>query len=137
MAKRSENTTHDLEVRDKSAVEREGTRPGLVFRPDVDIFERPDAYVLFADLPGANESSVDVRLEGGILTLDARLATAPDASWTPLHEEYRFGSYHREFRLSDQIDSGRVSARMNNGVLELQLPKSAAVRPRTIAVQTG
>jgi HSP20 family molecular chaperone IbpA len=137
MANRSENTTHDLEVRDKEAVEREGTRPGLVFSPDVDIFERQDAYVLLADLPGANESSVDVRLEGGILTLDARLATAPDPSWTPLHEEYRFGSYHREFRLSDQIDSGRVSARMRNGVLELQLPKSAAVRPRTIAVQTG
>jgi HSP20 family molecular chaperone IbpA len=137
MANQAQTTSQDLELREKEALEREGTRPGPVFSPDVDILERTDAYVLYADLPGANESSVEVRLEAGTLTLDARLATVPDSSWTLLHEEYRFGSYHREFRLSDQIDSSRVSAVMRNGVLELRLPKSAAVRPRTIEVQAG
>ena len=46
----------------------------------------------------ADDKSVDVRLDRGTLTLDAQLATVPDGSWTPLHAEYRFGSYHREFR---------------------------------------
>jgi HSP20 family protein len=47
------------------------------------------------------------------------------------------GSYHREFRISDGIDANGVSAKMHNGVLELQLPKSAQHRPRTIPVQAG
>ena len=126
-----------LEARDKQELEGEGTRPGLVFRPDIDILERRDAYMIFADLPGVDEASVDVRLDKGLLTLDARLATAPDPGWTPLHEEYRTGSFHREFRLSEGIDARGVSAQMRNGVLELQLPKSEQQRPRSIPVSGG
>jgi HSP20 family protein len=131
------NPTGSLQVREKQAVEREGTRPGPVFRPDVDIFERPDAFVIYADLPGADESSAEVRLDNGVLTLDARLATLPDPAWRPLHCEYRLGSYHREFRLSDSIDAAAVSASMHDGVLELRLPKTARHKPRVIEVRTG
>ena len=103
------NPKGDLRVREKQAVEREGTRPGPVFQPDVDIFERRDAFVIYADLPGADESSVSVRLEKGVLSLDARLATLPDPGWQPLHAEYRVGGYHREFRVSEDIDGHPVS----------------------------
>ena len=119
-----------LRNRDKQELEGEGTRPGPVFRPDVDIFERPDAFVIFADLPGVDERSVHLRLDGGTLSLSAQLATLPDEAWTPLHVEYRLGSFHREFRISEDIDESGVSARVSNGVLELPLPKSAARRPR-------
>jgi len=64
-------------------------------------------------------------------------STIQRKSWTPLHAEYRLGSYHREFRISEDIDSGGVSAKMQNGVLELVLPKSAGRRPRAIQVQAG
>jgi HSP20 family protein len=80
---------------------------------------------------------VDVRLEKGVLSLDARLATLPDPSWRPLHCEYRLGGYHREFRVSEEIDASGVSASMRNGVLELRLPKSARHQPRVIEVQGG
>jgi len=93
--------------------------------------------VIYADLPGVDEQSVDVRLERGSLTLDARLAVLPDASWNPLHTEYRLGSYHREFRISEDIDAGGVTAHVRNGVLELHLPKSAERQPRSIPVQAG
>lgn len=130
-------TSADLETRGKQALEEEGTRPGPVFRPDVDIVERPDAYLIYADMPGVDDRHVHVRLEKGVLSLDAELATAPEKSWNPLHVEYRFGGYHREFRLSDEIDSERVSASMRDGVLELQLPKTEKHQPRQIAVQAG
>ena len=84
-----------LQAREKQELPEESTRPGFVFRPDIDILENHDGYVIYADLPGADDKSVDVRLDRGTLTLDARLATAPDPSWTPLHAEYRFGSYQR------------------------------------------
>jgi HSP20 family protein len=130
-------TASPLKARGKQALQEEATRPGPVFQPDVDILERGDAYVIYADLPGADEKHVTVRLENGVLSLDAQLATEPEANWTPLHIEYRVGGYHREFRLSDAIDSGGVSASMRDGVLELRLPKSEAHRPRTIAVKAG
>ena len=129
--------TQTLEPREKQELEAEGTRPGPVFRPDVDVLERPDAFVIFADLPGADDSSVEVRLEKGTLSLDAQLATPASDEWTPLHTEYRAGGYHREFRISEEIDAAAVSATMRNGVLELHLPKSAQRQPRSIRIQAG
>jgi HSP20 family molecular chaperone IbpA len=130
-------TTTDLQKQDeRQSLEREGTRPGPVFRPDVDIVERQDEFVVTADLPGADGNTVQVRLEEGVLLLDADLATRPDADWTPVYAEYRPGGYHREFRLSDEIDPDRIQATMRDGVLELRLPKSERARPRQIKVQT-
>ena len=129
--------TQALQAREKQEIPEETTRPGLVFRPEIDILEDADGYVVYADLPGVDDKSVDVRLERGTLTLDARLATMPEAGWAPLHTEYRTGSYHREFRISEDIDTAAVSAKMQNGVLELVLPKSAERRPRAIQVQAG
>jgi HSP20 family protein len=131
------NESRDLEPREKQALEQESTRPGLVFRPDVDILEQKDGFVVFADLPGVDESTVDVHLEKGTLRLDAQLATLPGSDWRPLHSEYRFGSYHREFRISEDVDANGVTAKMKNGVLELHLPKSEEHKPRTIPVQAA
>jgi HSP20 family protein len=129
--------TRDLEVREKQISEAEGTRPGPVFQPEVDILERADGYLVYADLPGADEKSVSVKLENGMLVLDAELATTPDPGWRSLLEEYRFGSYHREFRISEGIDTARVSASLRDGVLELELPKSESRRARSVTVQAG
>lgn len=127
----------ELEVRGKQAVEREPTREGPYFRPDVDIMERPDEFLVTADVPGADEDHVDIRLEGGVLSIDARLAVEPDPAWTPLHREYRLGGYHREFALSDAIDPDRIRASLRDGVLELRLPKAARHQPRSIPIQGG
>ena len=132
----NQNPTHDLQLRDKQE-QPESTRPGLVFRPDVDILEQPDAYVVYADLPGVDEQSVHVRLENDLLTLDASLATLPDPGWNPVYAEYRIGGYHREFRLSDAIETTAVAAKMRDGVLELRLPKVERKRPRTIEVRAS
>jgi HSP20 family protein len=131
------NDAQALQARQKQELQEENTRPGAVFRPDIDILENPDHYVVYADLPGVDDKSVDVRLDRGTLTLDARLATLPETGWSPIHTEYRVGSYHREFRISEDIDTSGVSAKMHNGVLELVLPKNAARRPRAIQVQAG
>jgi HSP20 family protein len=129
--------TQALQAREKQELQEESTRPGAVFRPDIDILENPDGYVVYADLPGVDDKSIDVRLDRGTLTLDARLATLPETGWSPIHTEYRVGSYHRDFRISEDIDTSGVSAKMQNGVLELVLPKSENRRPRAIQVQAG
>ena len=127
----------EIEPREKAELATEDTRPGLVFRPDVDILEQPDAYMILADMPGASEEFVDISLDKGVLTLDARAAVEDEPQGTTRYAEYRSGSYHREFRISKNIDASAVTARMKNGVLELRLPKSAESRPRRIAVESA
>jgi len=128
--------TREIEAREKEVLATEDARAGLVFRPDVDILEERDAFVIQADMPGASEETVEVRLEKGLLTLHARLAESA-SKMRPRYAEYRDGSYYREFRLSEDIDSAAVSARMKDGVLELRLPKSAQKKPRRISVQAA
>ena len=112
----------ELRPQVKQALEREGIRPGPVFRPDVDIVEHKDAFVVTADLPGVDDRHVDVRLENGLLTIDATLAVEPDVAWTPLHEA---------------IDVSEIGARMVDGVLEVRLPKRSQDVPRQIHVRAG
>ncbi len=130
----SNEARREIETREKQALGRETTREGPFFRPDVDIVERKDAYLLTADMPGVDENHVQVRLEDGVLSIDATLAVEPDPGWTPVHREYRMGGFHREFTLSERIDAEKISARMRDGVLELELPKAEAVRPRQIPI---
>lgn len=129
--------SNELTTREKQPVEREATRPEVLFRPDVDIVELEHVFVVTADLPGVDDRHVDVRLEKGVLSLEARLAVEPDPSWTPLHAEYRPGGYRREFALSEHIDPEGIEASLRDGVLELRLPKAAVHRPRSVEVRAG
>jgi len=124
----------ELEPRPKQELPREGTRPGWVFSPEVDIVETADAFHVAADLPGVGEDDVDVRLENGVLTLEARPSVLPDQAWQPLRAEYRLGGFRREFAMGDGIDVDGISARMRDGVLEIALPKTRHHRPRRIEV---
>ena len=134
----TESTTQAaLRPAEKQVLERERTRPGLVFRPDVDIVEQKDAFLVSADLPGVDERAIEVRLENGLLSIDAPSGPGPDRAWTPIHAEYRTGGYHREFALSDAIDVNAIEAKLVDGVLRLRLPKRSEARPRQIAVQAG
>ena len=133
----AKETTSDLQTREKQALEREGTRPGLVFRPDVDIVERPEEFLVTAEVPGVDEDHIDVKLEEGVLSIDGRQAAEVDSAWTPVYAEYRLGGYHREFTLSEAIDTKGIRAKMRNGVLELHLPKSQRHRPRQVQVESG
>src|SRR5262245_59513118 len=118
----------------KQPVREESTRPGPVYRPDADILERADEYVVSVDLPGADDRSVQVRFEKDLLTIEAPPAGAADPAWTPRHVEYQPGGYAREFRIAEGIDVEAIRASLKHGVLELRLPKAGNRRPRTIQV---
>jgi HSP20 family protein len=118
----------------KQPVREEGTRPGPIYRPDADILERAEEYLVLIDLPGADEQSVQVRFDKDVLTIEARPSAAPDPAWTPRHVEYQPGGYAREFRIADGIEVEAIRASLKNGVLELHLPKTGRRRPRTIQV---
>ncbi len=116
---------------------QEATRPGRSYVPSVDIAETADALWLWADVPGADEKSVEVRLENGVLSVEAVVAVGEYAELRPLYTEYNVGNWQRSFRVGEAIDLDRIRARVTDGVLEIELPKAAAARARRIEVRAS
>jgi len=115
--------------------DREATRPGPVFRPDVDIAENADEVIVWADLPGVSADRLRLNLEDGVLSIDGETAPASAGSGTALYAEYRSGTFQRRFTLSERVDASRIRATLRDGVLELRLPKVERHRSRRIEVQ--
>lgn len=103
-------------------------------QPVVNIVERSDGYVLEAEMPGVNKNGLEVLLEGNELTIVGRRGSYPENA-DCVYRESQDRDYRRTFELEPTIDTTRISARMDNGVLLLDLPKAERVKPRKIAVE--
>jgi HSP20 family protein len=113
---------------------REGTRAEERYiQPPVDIHETPNGLVLLADLPGVGPGDLDVRLEDNILTIKAKAKHA--VTGEPIYREFDLVNFFRQFELSDQVDQGKITARLNHGVLTLELPTAEKTKPKQITVQ--
>ena len=108
----------------------------FVFTPPIDIFETAEGLVLEADLPGVSLKTLELQIQDNKLTLFGRVEPylPPDA--VPMHQEYQVGDFLRSFILSDEVDYDSITAKLNNGVLSVTLPKAAKTKPRRIEVQT-
>jgi HSP20 family protein len=115
----------------------EHTRAGRTYRPNVDICQTDDALLLWADMPGVDERSVEVHVEDNVLSIEGRVAADDYASLSPTYTEYNIGNYVRRFTISNDVDPERISARMRDGVLELELPRAERAKPRRIQVSSG
>lgn len=102
----------------------------------VDLFRDGDKYVLSADLPGADPSSIDVDLDGNLLTIRADRTSGAQSGAQWLVQERRAGSYARQFTLGDGVDSTSISATYENGVLTLVIPLNERAKPRKINVES-
>ena len=101
--------------------------------PEVNIFETKDGYVLEAEMPGVRKEGLEITLEGNEITIVGHRDQEP-VSGQALFRESRNSDYRRVFELDPAIDTAKVSARMDQGVVTLTLPKSEKVKPRKIAV---
>jgi HSP20 family protein len=117
--------------------EVEATRTRPVFLPCTDIFEREDAMVVMADMPGVGPEAVDVDLTGDELTISGRVADPTIEGHTLSSWEYEVGDYRRRFRLSGGIDADKIDATIKNGVLQVILPKPKEAQPQKITVRAG
>jgi len=127
--------SQELNVHNKQEVSgAEHTRAGRAYVPDVDICETSDSLLLWADMPGVDDKSIEVRLADGVLSIDGQVSLKEYANLTPMYTEYNVGNFARRFTVSSDIDAERIKARMANGVLEVELPKAASAKPRRITV---
>jgi HSP20 family protein len=101
--------------------------------PEVNIFETKEEYVLEAEMPGVTKDGLEITLEGTELTLTGHRTTEP-LPGQPLFRETRAADFRRAFELDPAIDSARITARMDQGILTLTLPRLEKAKPRKITV---
>ncbi len=92
--------------------------------PSVDVVEEKNSYVLKADLPGVDRKDIDIVFEDGALTVQGERTANVESE----HDGYKriersYGSFKRTFRMPDNIDADAISAKNENGVLEVTIPK--------------
>ena len=119
------------QVESKTLTERKESREFVA--PVENIFETPDGYALEAEMPGVNKDGLEITLEGNEITITGRRAAAAVAGEL-LFRESSTADYRRIFELDPAIDTNKISARMDQGLLTLALPKSERVKPRKITV---
>ena len=109
----------------------------LVFTPPIDIYETDEGLVLRADLPGVSPDTLELQVQDNKLTLFGRMEQVVPENARLLHQEYETGDFLRSFILSDEVDHQHITAKLNNGVLEVVLPKADKPQPRRIPVATS
>lgn len=111
--------------------------PRKIFTPAVDVRESPEALTLWVDLPGADEKSVDVSIEGNALEITARGAEAAPEGRAAVWRESAPGDWRRRFVLAlDAVNADGIKASYKDGVLQVVIPKAETAKRRRIAVQS-
>ena len=123
----AEETTLQVQETEKQEIEQgeaERTRTGLVFVPRTDIYESADAVHVVCDMPGVDESHVDITIEKNVLMINGYVEREQPEGYTLSYAEYRVGDYQRRFALSNEIDQEQIQATLKDGVLRVLLPKA-------------
>ena len=116
----------------KQAPAANGQRTAYI-TPLANILDSNDGYILEAEMPGVNKDGLEITIENGQLLIFGRRAQVP-VSGQEVYRESRALDYRRGFELDPSIDSTRISAKIEQGVLRLHLPKAERVKPRKISV---
>ena len=105
----------------------------IAWRPSVDVIDADNQYVLEVDLPGVDPQGVEVELEQGLLVIkgEKEASHGDEAAYT--YRERRAGKFERSFRVPEAVDADGITAKFDQGVLEVRVPK--VERSRKIPIQ--
>jgi len=101
--------------------------------PPASVTEAGDGYTLEIEMPGVTKDGLDIAVENNELTIVGR-RSLPTVEGTLIHNESRPGNFRRTFELDPSIDGDKISAKIEQGLVTLTLPKAEHVKPRKITV---
>jgi HSP20 family protein len=118
---------------------RPGTVENLIdvenaFVPDCDIFETEANLYLRLDVPGVGKGNVQIGVDE-TNTVQIQAKSGFQEPGRPDSREFRVGDFYRSFRLGDQFDKEKISAKLENGVLEIAIGKREEVKPKRIRIE--
>ena len=103
--------------------------------PAVDIHEEDSCYMLTADIPGVNRQDVEITLEDGVLTVKGERKSETEVTEEGYRRRERiYGTFVRQFNLPDTVDAANISAKAEDGVLKIVIPKQEKPEPKKITV---
>jgi HSP20 family protein len=106
--------------------------------PALDIAERKDAYLITVELPGVKLDDLTITLEDGLLTIQGDRRFAGDSSDQQFHRvERRYGAFRRSITLPAHVQADAVEATVEDGVLQIMVPKAEEAKPKRIQVRPG
>ena len=106
--------------------------------PPCDVFEDKDAIKIVAEIPGVTAENVKISLENNLLTLRGEKQQQAEEKNERVHRyERSYGMFERSFALPTTVDSEKVSATCQDGILTITVPKAERARPREIPVQAA
>jgi len=111
--------------------------PGTPAQFRVDVAENENAYTVHAEIPGVKKEDINIMIDGEHVAISAEVKKEKDVKngERRLRSERYYGKVYRAFTLEQPVDEATAQARYDNGVLEVTLPKKAAVATKRIAVQ--
>ena len=127
----------NIATKDQPAVQQQQSQPAerrFYAIPVVDVESTADGYTLHVEMQGVNKSGVEITAENGDLVIVGHRAPQ-EISGEPVHRESRPVDFRRVYELDPSIDTNRISAKMEQGVLSVHLPKAESVRPRRITLE--
>jgi HSP20 family protein len=101
----------------------------------VDIYETDNVYYLNAYLPGVTKDNLKIKLEDEHLIIMGRINFDDVVNRKYVLKETETGNFYRSFKIGDSIDESNIEAHLENGILEIRLPKHERVKPRTIEIK--
>ena len=129
------------------ATSRRGWRPGQQYTggtspaawvPAVDISERKDAYLVAVELPGVKPDDLEITFEDGLLTIQGERHFAHDSAEEKMHRTERYyGAFRRSITLPSHVEADKIEASVQDGVLQILVPKAPDVQAKRIQVLAG
>lgn len=103
----------------------------------VDVKERESAYAIHAEVPGVKKEDIHVSIDGAVVSISAERREEKEVKEGEqvLRSERYFGKISRSFQLPQEVDEAQASAKYNDGVLELVLPKKVAAQAKRLSIQ--
>lgn len=104
--------------------------------PVVDVSESETSFFVHAELPGVKKEDMSISVNEGVLTLSGKRENKHEETKNKVHRiERSFGSFSRSFTLPDSADAENINARFEDGILNIEIPKSAEEKPRQFDVK--
>ncbi len=124
---------------DNNAVTRQAdaARDEATLLPPVDVIEDTGGITLYADLPGVPKDQLNLHVEADTLTIEGTVTLPLPADMEATHTEVSLPRYRRVFTLSKELDTDKVAAEFNNGLLKLRIPKAEHAQPRKIEIRVN
>lgn len=113
---------------------RQDQQPSQYVTPLADVESTAEGYTIHAEMPGVDKSGLEITVDNGELTILGH-RNVEQTSGEPAYREIRQNGFRRVYELDPAIDTTKIAARIDQGVLTLTLPKAESVKPRKITVE--